>query len=162
VDAQKNDSARHEPERICALYSPGPHFTRMLRRLRETYPDEILVAAIPEDFPFSAIGTLAQETIRVPVRGAGSEWKRAWSTMRRIRRARCSHFVVMFDSPRLNLLSRASGAGRRWCYTVDGRFHPLTQALPALVVIPIWQRLHGEVAYWRARVGTLWRAKPLE
>lgn len=147
-------TSRHEPERICALYSKGPHFVRMLQHLREEYPDEVLVAALPETYPFSVIETLADATIRLPDVDDGPLWSRVWRTVRRIRRARCSHIVVMFDSPRLNLLARFCGTGRRWCYTVDGRFYALSRSGPALIVTPAIQRVRGEWAYLRARIGT--------
>src|SRR5690606_16419650 len=122
------NATHHEPERICAFYSRGPHFVRMLKHLREAYPGETLIAAIPASFPFPTIEPLVDETIRLPEPGARSGLRRVWAIVRRLRRARCSHMVVMFDSPRLNLLARFSGAGRRWCFTVDGRLHALAHA----------------------------------
>lgn len=144
----------HTPERICAFYSKGPHYVRMLRRLRAEYPDEIIVAAIPTDFPYSAIEGLAGETIRLPEPTSGSALRRGWHIARELRQNRCSHLVVMFDSPRLNLLARLSGAARRWCFSVDGRLRPLSQSLPQVLFAPCWLRLCGEVDYLRARLGT--------
>ena len=95
------------PERICAFYSHGPHYVRMLRCLRENYPDATLVAAIPETFPFDVIASLADETVRVPDRDGLGALAHAWTVTRRLRQARCNRIAVMFDSFRLNLLSRA-------------------------------------------------------
>ena len=146
----------HKPERICAFYSKGPHFVRMMRRLRDEYPGETIVAAIPAGYPFPAIETLADETVRLP-EGAGP-----WTVLRRLRRARCSHMVVMFDSPRLNLLARMSGCGCRWCYSVDGQLQLLNRSLPGLLIRAALLRVSGELACLRARVGTARRARPLE
>jgi len=151
--------AHHEPERICAFYSKGPHFVRMLKRLREAYPGETLIAAIPASFPFPAIEPLVDETVRLPEAGSVAELRRYWAIVRRLRRARCSHIVVMFDSPRLNLLARLSGTGRGWYYSVDGRLQVLGQSLPGLLLVPLAQRIRGELAFLRARLGTARRAR---
>lgn len=152
-------TSRHDPERICALYSKGPHFVRMLQRLREEYPDETIVAAIPTTYPFPAIQLFADATIRLPEAGETSPWVRPWTVVRAIRRARCSHIVVMFDSPRLNLLARVCGTGRRWCYSVDGRLHALARPTLGLVLAPVLHRVRGQMDYMRARFGTARRYK---
>lgn len=144
----------HAPERICAFYSKGPHFVRMLKRLRAEYPDEIIVAAIPAEFPFAVIEELADETIRFPETTGGASLAESLRILRELRRTRCSHIVVMFDSPRLNLLARLSGAAKRWCFSVDGRLRPLSQPLLRLILAPVWLRLCGQVDYLRAKLGT--------
>lgn len=153
---------KHTPERICALYSAGPHFVRMLKRLREEYPGETLIAAIPTGYPFRVIESLVDETIRVPEPGEVSSLRRVVATVTRLRRARCTHIVVMFDSPRLNLLARMSGTGRGWLYSVDGRLQVLQRSAIAMCLLPLVQRARGELAYWRARTGTARRGKRME
>lgn len=155
----RTTTKKHEPERICAFYSKGPHYVRMLKRLRAEYPGETLIAAIPTGFPFSVIEPLVDETIRMPEAGEGTPIRRAVGTLLRLRRARCTHIVVMFDSPRLNLLARLSGTGRGWLYSVDGRLCALERPLLALVITPVVPRVRGEWAYLRARLGTSRRAK---
>lgn len=148
----------HAPERICAFYSKGPQFLRMLKRLRAEYPDEIIVATIPADFPFAVIENLADETIRFP-EAAGASIGGSLRIVRELRRTRCSHIVVMFDSPRLNLLARLSGASKRWCFSVDGRLRPLGQPLARVLLAPTWLRLCGQVDYLRAKLGTKRRSR---
>lgn len=154
--------APHVPERICAFYSKGPHYVRMLKRLRAEYPEEIIVAAIPADFPFAAIEGLADETIRFPEAVEGASAGRNLRIVRELRRTRCSHIVVMFDSPRLNLLARMSGATKRWCFSADRRLRPLSQPLPRLIAAPCWLRLCGQMDYLRARMGTARRSRKSE
>lgn len=144
----------HAPERICAFYSKGPHYVRMLKRLRAEYPDEIIVAAIPPDFPFSVIEQLADETIRFNETAGCTSPGASLRIVRELRRSRCSHVVVMFDSPRLNLLARLSGASKRWCFSVDGRLRTLSQPLTRMILAPVWLRLCGQVDYLRAKLGT--------
>ena len=153
---------QHKAERICAFYSKGPHYVRMLKRLRSEYPSEIIVAAIPAGFPYPSIASHVDETIRLPDAGEGSALTRGWTIVRRLRRVRCSHLVVMFDSPRLNLLARWSGSGRSWCFTVDGRLFALDRPLFSLMLQPLLQRFRGELAYRWARLGTARRARPKE
>ena len=150
------------PERICAFYSKGPHFVRMLKRLRAEYPDEIIVAAIPADFPFAVIEDLIDETIRFPEAAGGASLAESLRNVRELRRTRCSHIVVMFDSPRLNLLARLSGATKRWCFSVDGRLRPLSLPLARILLAPIWLRLCGQVDYLRAKLGTKRRSRNAE
>lgn len=151
----------HAPERICAFYSKGPQFVRMLKRLRAEYPDEIIVAAIPAEFPFSAIEGLADETIRFPEAG-GASLSANLRVVRALRQSRSSHIVVMFDSPRLNLVARLSGASKRWCFSVDGRLRPLSQPLAHVILAPTWLRLCGQVDYLRAKLGTKRRSRNAE
>lgn len=159
---QRNSTAQHTPERICALYSKGPHYVRTLERLRAEYPHEIIVAAIPTSYPFRVIEGLADETIRLPEPDEQSGLRRSWTVLRRLRKARCSHIVVLFDSPRLNFLARLSGTGRGWCHTVDGRLYVLTQSMAGLLGSSLLRRLRGEVDYWRARIGTARRERRRE
>ncbi len=155
-------SSPHAPERICAFYSKGPHFVRMLKRLRAEYPDEIIVAAIPAAFPFDVIEGLANETIRFPEAAHGASTTGSLQVVRELRRTKCSHMVVMFDSPRLNLLARLSGASKRWCFSVDGRLRPLSQPLTRQLMAPAWLRLCGQMDYLRARMGTARRSRSSE
>jgi hypothetical protein len=155
------DPLPHAPERICAFYSKGPQFVRMLKRLRAEYPDEIIVAALPAEFPFAVIEGLADETIRFPEAG-GASLGGSVRIVRELRRTQCSHIVVMFDSPRLNLLARLSGATKRWCFSVDGRLRPLSQPLAHLILAPVWLRLCGQVDYLRAKLGTKRRSRNTE
>lgn len=141
-------------ERICAFYSRGPHFVRMLRCLRENYPHAVLVAAIPSSFPLDVIAGLTDETIRLPNGDETPRSRRDWATLRRIRKARCTQIVVMFDSPRLALLSLLSGAPKRRCFTVDGRFYRIHMNPVTLCWIHLGQRVRGQWHYLRAWWGT--------
>lgn len=142
------------PERICAFYSQGPQYVRMLRCLRESYPHATLVAAIPADFPFEAIDGLVDETLRLPEAKEKHSLRRSWAALRSIRQAACSHMVVMFDSPRLNLLSALSGARYRHCFSVDGRFYRLDRKPVPLVVDAALRRLQGQWNFLCAWWGT--------
>ncbi|MCF6286753.1 MAG: hypothetical protein L3K26_16395 [Candidatus Hydrogenedentes bacterium] len=142
-------------DRICAFYSSGPHYVRMLRCLRENCPDATLVAAIPASFPFDAIDDLVDETVRLPDRKASRDLRGGYFALRSIRQAQCTQIVVMFDSPRLNLLSALSGTRDRHCFTVDGRFYRLNKKTAVLVASTTLRRLRGQwnflCAWWGTR-----------
>lgn len=138
-------------DRICAYYSAGPHFVRMLRNLREHYPEATLVAAIPPDFPFDVIGGLVDETIRLP---ESRSVRDGWTTVSQLRRAQCGQIIVMFDSPRLNMLARLSGARVRGCFTVDGRFYHLERRIGRIIASEAWCRISGQWHYLQAWWGT--------
>jgi len=142
------------PERICAFYSQGPHYVRLLRCLRENYPNAVLVAAIPATFPFDVIGGLVNETIRLPDGEERGRISQGWQVLRRLRQARCAQIVVMFDSPRLHLLSALSGARQRRCFTVDGRFYRLRAGFTALLADALARPIRGRWNYLMAWWGT--------
>ena len=52
-------------QRIGAFYSDGPHFQRMLRALREAYPDGTITAIIPPDYPAVSYTHLTLPTKRI-------------------------------------------------------------------------------------------------
>jgi hypothetical protein len=141
------------PDRICAFYSPGPHYVRMLRALRENYPDATLVAAIPVTFPF-AIEGFVDETLRLPDPDETRGVKGAYAVLQQIRETKSTWLVVMFDSPRLNLLAAMSAAESRRCYTVDGRFYRLERGVAAIVTTAFARRIRGHWAYLAAWWGT--------
>lgn len=143
-----------ETERICALYSRGPHFVRLLKRLRAEYPGETIIAAVPEDYTWAGLDALADEILRLPAQDEGSVLHRACRLIRALRRNRCSHLVVMFDSPRLNLIARCSGAPVHWCFSADGRMTRLNSSLPRLLLATAGARMRGEWHWLRARLGT--------
>lgn len=149
----------HAPERIGAFYSRGPHYLRMLNRLRAEYPEETIVAIIPKSFPPGIIEGIVNETLTLDDDERKMHLLHGIRAVRLLRRARCSHIVVMFDSPRLNLLARLSRAAKRWCFTADGRLRPLSQSLPQLLLAPVWLRLCGQIDYMRARMGTARRSR---
>ena len=142
------------PKRICALYSKGPHYLRMIHCLRENYPDATIVAAVPLDFPFDVINDLVDETLPMPTPGENKGVAGAWRSMRRIRSSTCTHLVVMFDSPRLHVLGRISGVSNRRCFTVDGRFYPLNLGMTAIAKQVIGCFILGRWNYFLAWQGT--------
>jgi hypothetical protein len=141
-------------DRICAFYSSGPHYVRMLRCLRENCPEATLVAAIPASFPFDAIDGLVDETVRLGDRNETRGLRGSYAALRNIRQAQCTQIVVMFDSPRLNLLSALSGTRDRHCFTVDGRFYRLNKNPLSLLLTALWQRSQGQWNFIRAWWGT--------
>ena len=40
-----------EVERICAFYSYGAHYVRLLKRLRAEYPQAHITAPVPKGYP---------------------------------------------------------------------------------------------------------------
>ena len=142
----------NEVGRICALYSHGPHYARVLRHLRRAYPDAVITALVPPGFPNEPLEGLAHKRLDLPAKAAR---RRGFAALRAIlpviRRGRYDLFVVMFDSFRLRLLAALSGARERRCFTADGRFIPLRLSLARLLAGTAWRNLRGRVTYWRIR-----------
>ena len=138
--------------RVCAFFSSGPHYRKVLTQLRTTYPDAEICAFIPPRYPLEAASALAD---RVAVSAQDHYALRDWSALvrlvRRFRAERFDVFVVMFDSPRLAILAHLTGAKERWCYTMDGRRKPLRLSLLRQLLVLALRRLRGEWRYAQIR-----------
>lgn len=143
-------------KRIGVFYSRGPHFVRVLGRIRGEYPDAEIDAYVPEGFPETPV--LEQGARCVPCAGGNTPGVLP-RLIRSFRAARYDLFVVMFDSPKLQLLAAASGARQRLCHTVDGRVIPVRLALTQMLGGGLWRRLCGVIAY--ARIWYTVRCKPV-
>lgn len=148
-----------EPQTICALYSRGPHYLRLLRYLRAQYPAAHITALVPASFPGDAARAYAQEIVRCedgPRSGLGA----LHSLSGQIRRGRYDLFVVMFDSPKLRVLAALSGARQRACYAINGRFFPVRLALFSQLAGTLVRRIKGRILY--ARIHYIVHNKPVQ
>lgn len=131
--------------RICAFYSRGPHYMKMIKALRRRWPDGHIVALIPPAFRQESVAGKADEVQTT----AGSANARA--VLRQIRTGKYDIVAVMFASAKLRLLAVLSGASGRYCYTMDGRLVRLRLGLLSLLFATVWRRLRGEITYRRIR-----------
>ena len=134
-----------EKLRICALYSHGPHYRRLLRFLHQRYADAHITALVPPDYPAEHVAddadaVLQADTPRRDLRGLGH-------LLRQIRRGKFDVFVVMFDSPRLRILSALTGVPRRYCYSVDGRYERVRLSLLRAAADAVYRNVRGRLTY---------------
>lgn len=116
--------------RIGLFYSYGPHFIKTVRSLRETHPQADITAFVPEHFPVELLSGLnISSQPLLPDTGRGRAIKKVVTIIRAIRKEHLDIFVVLFNSPRLQLLSTISGAKERRCRLVDGRELPVRLTL---------------------------------
>ncbi|MFP4499431.1 MAG: glycosyltransferase family 9 protein [Candidatus Hydrogenedentota bacterium] len=138
----------NKPERVCAFYSHGPHFRRLLRDLRNRYPEARLTALVPPGYPEAHIAGLADEIARTEQTNySARDWKGIRRLLKQIRAGNCDVFVVMFDSPRLRILSALTRAPRRYCYTADGRYFRARLSLLAALGSTLYRRIRGHLTY---------------
>ncbi len=137
--------------RLCAFFSRGPHFLRMLRALRAGHPDAEIVAVVPPGFPEDVIGELADITLFTAVPAVGPGRFRALpGLLRQLRAERFTRMVVMFDSPRLRVVARLSGIPERWCFGPDGNYAPMGSAgLLGAMVSGVARRARGWLTWLR-------------
>lgn len=136
------------PENICAFYSRGPHFLRMLKFLRTLHPHARITAVVPPSFPAEAALGVANQVIKTQHAQWSLRQHRALRKLVRVlREGRYDLFVTMFDSPKLRLLAAMSGARIREAYTIDGRYLPLRLALGRQVAAAISRNVRGRILY---------------
>ena len=113
------------PPRICAFYSQGPHFMKLIAALRERYPEGHITAIIPPEYPPELLeGRVDDYILRSPRIGARS-LAALLSATRLLRSGDYTIIAIMFPSLRLRLLARASRAREALYATPDGRLHPV-------------------------------------
>lgn len=136
------------PTRLCAFYSRGPHFQRMLTNLRLQYPEAEIHAVVPPSFPVELLKDLANEVLQTEQ----TQWSlRSPGALARLvgllRRGNYDLFVVMFDSPKLRVLAALSGARTRQHFTIDGRMLPLRLALLRQFFGSLQRNVRGRLLY---------------
>ena len=135
-------------ERICAYYSHGPHFRRVLKQLRDTHPEAKLTAMVPPRYPTDAVAELADQiAVTAKDQYRATDLSGNWALVKQIRSGGYDRFVVMFESPKLGLLSLLAGAKSRNACTIDGRYGPMRLSLLSLLADTIHRRIRGWTTY---------------
>jgi hypothetical protein len=147
-DNEHPPNADSETERICAFYSHGPHFRRLLRYLRHKHPEAQVTALIPPDYPERHIEQEVDVVERTSHTREGMSTPKAFfGLLRQIRRGDYDRLVIMFDSPRLRILAALTGIPERRCYDVNGRYQPVRLGLVRAVASAIGRNLRGRVTH---------------
>lgn len=135
-------------KRICAFYSRGPHYVRMLKHLRTTYPEATITAMVPPGYPDEPLAGLAHKRVET---GQGKYTLRDIRAFRiLLHQIHSGHYdllAVMFATPRLRWLARLSGIPERYSYTPDGRFAPLKGSLLRSLGGAACRNLRGRLRY---------------
>ncbi len=136
-----------KPLRICAYYSQGPHYTRLLAKLRDEYPQAHITAMVPPDYPEAdelntcADAVLETELPHYSPRDLGA----CRRLLAKIRSQHFDLFAIMFDSPQLRILAALSRIGRCCHGTMDGRIVPvrtsIVMTLGGIALRHVWGRL---------------------
>lgn len=135
---------------IGLFYSYGPHFIKTARALRAEYPKARITAFLPREFPVGLLSGLDIESLQVlPTPGAHRSLAGLYTLVRTIRAYRLDLFVILFNSPRLRLLSSLSGAAERQCRLVDGRRVPVRFTLAGGALHTLRTRIGGHLRYAR-------------
>lgn len=135
--------------RICAYFSVGRNYLKVLRAIRAEEPNARLCAMVPAGYPVSeAEASVADEIIETQL-ARYSAWNvpACLRLVRQLRAGRYDVFVVMFDSTELQVLSSLAGARRRSYCTMDGRLVPLTAPIPRVLAGAVARTVRGRLAY---------------
>jgi ADP-heptose:LPS heptosyltransferase len=116
------------------------------------YPGAVITAMTPPGYPRDALTGLADRLVETAQRRYSPKQPGTLrALLRQIQAGRYDLFVVMFDSPRLRLLSALTGVRKRYCYTADGRYYRLTLSVASLLVKTIYRNIRGRITYARIR-----------
>ena len=114
-------------ERICVFYTVPEQYDSILKALRRKHPDSHITAIVPTAYvDASVVAPLVDEAVRPRYDRypAYLPW-RIVHLVRTLRRGNYDHFVVIFESVKLQLLAAMSGAKKSSCWALHGRVVPL-------------------------------------
>lgn len=112
--------------RICAFYSHGPHFRKVLQGLRKSYPKSHITALLPPGYPSAVIRELVDTYEFTQYKQyRATQFGALLNLRKQIRKNKPDVFIVMFDSNRLRLLGSLSGVRERYCITPRGHWKQL-------------------------------------
>ena len=132
--------------RVCAFYSKGPHYLRMLAHLRAHYPAATIVAMVPQGYPVEVLQGRCDKIITTaPNRGAGT----LLPLVQAIRAQRFDVLAVMFHSPKLRMLAALSSAKETMCYTAGNRFFPVRYNFAPGAAAWVLRQISGRITYAR-------------
>jgi len=135
-------------QRIAALYSRGTHYPRLLQFLREEYPGCEITAVVPPAYPQRLLEGRCDRVLRTEREQYGlRDLGAIYRLLSTLRAQGFDDLVIMFNSPKLRLLAKGSGAADAYCYTADRRFfpaevHPVREALDLIV-----RQVRGRITY---------------
>jgi len=139
----------NKAHRTCVFYSKGRNFVDVLRHVKQYAPTSRIVAMVPSGYPVSsAEREIADEVIEL--RAVAYFMRRPFELMglaRSLHKASYDRFVITFDSPRLRLLARASGAKEVVLCRFDGRIEPIRPTLPRTAWDVVSRNVWGRVVY---------------
>ncbi len=135
---------------IVVFYSYGPQYKRAVCAMREAYPEAYVTAVVPPSYPASLLTPWADAVETwAPEPGSRVSAARALNIISRLRQKPIDMLVVLFDSPKLQVLSSLSGARQRYCYGLDGRLKPVRLTLVAVLVKNLGRAVRGRLLYAR-------------
>ena len=135
--------------RVCVYFSVGRNLASVLRSVKQSLPDASITAVIPPGYPVSDDErSLAEEILNTDF--VRYSWRTLPALARLIlqfRRARYDAFVILFDSPRLRIVSSLSGATDRFHCRMDGRLAPVRISIPGTIADVVFRNVWGRIVY---------------
>lgn len=144
-----SESGSEKTMRICAFYSPGHDFARVLERLHRAHPEAHVTAVVPAGYTVAGpLRDWADAVVETELERYTLGHPRALARLvSTIRRGRYDLFAVMFASPKLRVLAALSGAERNvWC-TPDGSHVPLGASVAGALAGELARVLRGRLTY---------------
>lgn len=144
-------------EHTGVFYSQGPHFAKVLRRARKTYPGDTLTAVLPHGFTITDdLADLADNVVHTQQSHyALRDVPALFRLVGELREQRFTRFIVLFESPRLRLLAAAARAKQCLHGAPNARLFPISSGmLQALLAVAV-RAVRGRLLYAAIRVATM-------
>ena len=134
---------------VCVFYSKGRTFADVVSHVKAREPNAQVFALVPAGYPVAEIElTPPHEVVQTEL--AQYSWRDLrpfLRLVRQLRRTRYDAFVILFDSPRLRVLSALSGATRRLYCAMDGDLVPVKASVAGTLAAELARMLWGRLAY---------------
>ncbi|NIA13208.1 MAG: hypothetical protein GWP08_03945 [Nitrospiraceae bacterium] len=138
-----------EQRHIGVFHSKGRNFAEVLRRLREQEPEARICAIVPYGYPVGreelahADEVVETEKAQYSIRDVAG----LCGLVTQLRGARFDRFVILFDSPRLRILSALSRARQCAHIALDGRLVSIRPSIAGTIADIVLRHIRGRMLY---------------
>jgi len=146
--------------KVGIFYSYGHQFVDAVNYIYEQYPNDEILLFLPKGYPTEYFKNF--EKIKIHFLSWDGTHLNFIKALREIppilkvlRKNRLDLLVILFDSPRLIILSKLSKASRVYIFNIFSEYKPLEKKFLPTLIISIWKIIKGYLIYYLIYCHTL-------